>query len=389
MKRKTNEEFVNEVFALTNGAYEVLSEYKNAITKVRFIHHCISCNNFRFEMTPNDFLMGKRCSKCSGVYRRTHKEFVSEVESIFGKDTYEFLGSFKNIKSPITTKHLKCGYTWNPIASILIDKKKSKPPCPYCNWGSKILNTDSFKDLIFNIVKNEYEVLGEYINSDTKVKMRHVTCGHIYDVSPYCFIHMNNRCPNCFGGVRKTQNEFEEKIYEIVGDEYIVLGNYINYHTKILMKHNIDGCNRIFEVSPSSFIRGNTRCSCGKFSKGEYKIGKILQSNNIKYSSQYMFDDCKNVNSLRFDFAIFDKNNTLKYLIEYDGEQHFRSVEYWGGDDYFNYTKLNDQIKNNYCKEKSIGLYRIPYWKFNEIEEILNKLIKNQSVEIDGNLLVL
>ena len=36
---------------------------------------------------------------------------------------------------------------------------------------------------------------------------------------------------------RKTQEEFVSEVKELFGDEYIVLGQYINNRTKILVKH--------------------------------------------------------------------------------------------------------------------------------------------------------
>ena len=35
---------------------------------------------------------------------------------------------------------------------------------------------------------------------------------------------------------RKTHDTFIKEVYDLVNDEYIVLGNYINNKTKILMK---------------------------------------------------------------------------------------------------------------------------------------------------------
>ena len=53
--------------------------------------------------------------------------------------------------------------------------------------------------------------------------------------------------------------------------------------------------------------------------KGEYSISQILNNKNIPFKKEYNFLDCCDVNPLRFDFALFDKNtNTnLVGLIEY------------------------------------------------------------------------
>ena len=57
--------------------------------------------------------------------------------------------------------------------------------------------------------------------------------------------------------------------------------------------------------------------------------------------------------------------------IEFDGEQHFRSVEFFGGKKAFKLTQKKDKIKNEYCKNNNIHLLRI---KYNEnIEEKLKE----------------
>jgi hypothetical protein len=48
-------------------------------------------------------------------------------------------------------------------------------------------------------------------------------------------------------------------------------------------------------------------------------------------------------------------------LIEYDGEQHFNSINYWGGDEKLKKIQIYDTIKNEYAKRNNIKLIRIPY----------------------------
>ena len=61
--------------------------------------------------------------------------------------------------------------------------------------------------------------------------------------------------------------------------------------------------------------------------------------------------------------------------IEYDGEQHFKPIEYFGGEAHFKIQQKHDKIKDDFCKENGISLLRIPYYKFDNIEEELNNFI--------------
>lgn len=117
-------------------------------------------------------------------------------------------------------------------------------------------------------------------------------------------------------------------------------------------------------VSSNSLLTGNTiSCGCGAVSSGEEIIKKILLDNNITFIRQFSFEDCKSPknSNLLFDFAIFNKNNQLTQLIEYDGEQHFFPIDFFGGEEGFNYLHQCDIIKDNYCKIHGIPLLRIPY----------------------------
>jgi len=61
----------------------------------------------------------------------------------------------------------------------------------------------------------------------------------------------------------------------------------------------------------------------------------------------------------RYDIFIPD----LKLAIEYQGEQHFRPIERFGGEDGLKNTKLRDERKEKVSLQHSI---RLEYIKFDE-----------------------
>ena len=64
--------------------------------------------------------------------------------------------------------------------------------------------------------------------------------------------------------------------------------------------------------------------SCGCLnSKGEMQVEKFLQERGINYKKQFQFENLKDKNYLKFDFAVFNKQNKLIKLIEIDGLQHY------------------------------------------------------------------
>lgn len=123
-------------------------------------------------------------------------------------------------------------------------------------------------------------------------------------------------------------------------------------------------CGKNIHVKKNNLLSGNTTsCDCKKEPLGEQKIRNILEKNNIIFDTQKTFKTCYFVraqNPAKFDFYV---NN--KYLIEYDGIQHFEE------NNYFKYslkeTQEHDQYKNQWCKENNIPLIRIPYWHYNQL----------------------
>lgn len=64
-------------------------------------------------------------------------------------------------------------------------------------------------------------------------------------------------------------------------------------------------------------------------------------------------------------------------MIEYQGEQHYKSEEYFGGEEKFLQVKEYDKRKKDYCKKNNIFLIEIPYWEKQKISKnyILDALL--------------
>ena len=106
-------------------------------------------------------------------------------------------------------------------------------------------------------------------------------------------------------------------------------------------------------------------CGCATKTAGEIKIEQILKTAGIQYQSQYRIREF-NI-SAPFDYAIFNQE-TLLCLIEYDGEQHFKPIEFFGGEEAFQKQQERDQKKDEWCKENNIPLLRIPYTDYEQLD---------------------
>ena len=129
--------------------------------------------------------------------------------------------------------------------------------------------------------------------------------------------------------------------------------------------------------------KGKTGCPQCEQSGGERIIDNILTEFKFKFIYNKRFDDCKDKNTLPFDFYIEEEN----FLVEYDGRQHTDIIDYFDGEEGFNERVKHDNIKNKYAKDNNFKLLRIPY-TFNEkqIRHILEAIVNCYSLDKLGDI---
>jgi hypothetical protein len=192
------------------------------------------------------------------------------------------------------------------------------------------------------------------------------------DITPYC---CSNKQP-------WTTEKFINESQKIHGQLYDYTKTvYKNCRTKVIIICSKHG---YFLQSPTNHLHMKTGCPICSASKGERIIEKWLQKKLLTYFRQYRFENCRYKNPLVFDFAIMD-NDGVQWLIEFQGEQHYRPID-WSGklsekekNKIFDTDKKRDQIKNQYCQENNLKLLLIPYWDEKNINKILKMSILSDS----------
>ena len=98
-------------------------------------------------------------------------------------------------------------------------------------------------------------------------------------------------------------------------------------------------------------------------SRGEITIEEILKEAGLNFKEEYQFPDLISSTGrpLRFDFAVFDDNDNLDFLIEYQGIQHYEPKSKFGGYSGLRKQQFNDMKKREYCRKHNIILVAIPY----------------------------
>ena len=211
-----------------------------------------------------------------------------------------------------------------------------------------------------------------YVNDSTKVIITCPTHGDFEQVANH---HINGQgCSKC--KKEKTAETFNKKYgLSFIDRAKKIHGDKYDYSKVVYskMKHNvIIICKKHgkFEQQASNHLSGRG-CKICKNSLGESKIEIFLKDNNFSFEREKTFIDCKNKEVLPFDFYL----EKFNLIIEFDGEQHFKPMGYFGGEKKLLYTQQNDKIKNEYCQNNNIRLIRISYTDVKNIENILTKFI--------------
>jgi len=266
--------------------------------------------------------------------------------------------------------------------------------CPLCKKEvqkkRQFYSQEKIIERIKKVHNNKYNLSKiEYKGINNKIELVCYKHGKFW-IKPNDLINNKQGCSKCgneFRGnkQRKPLSQFIKEAIKIYGNEYDYSKvNYINCDTIIIIickKHGE------FKSSPYKHLNNNIGCPFCKTKFSFETITKqVLDIYNLNYEYQYKFSECRNQLPLPFDFAIFeDKEKTkLKFLIECQGLQHYKIIDYFGGEKGYTYRKKNDYIKKEYCNSNNIMLLEIKYPKYRDIERKFNYIDKTIKETING-----
>lgn len=314
--------------------------------------------------------------------KRTHDKFVNELNIV--NPNIEVLGTYINVDTKIQVMCKTCGHIWFVRPSDLL--RKNNTGCPKCSAKNRCINRtksqSQFENELYEINPN-IEVLGDYVNNHTKIKVKCKICNNIWSSTSLTLISKQCGCPLCSNksSANKRTKTHEKFINELknINPDIEVLGKYINNHTKIKCKCRL--CGFIWYGIPNDMIcKDHTGCPNCNISKGEKRIKEYLQTNHIDYISQKKYEGLLGVGNglLSYDFYL----PTYNLLIEYQGEFHDGSINTgFQTPKKFVTQQEHDRRKREYAMNNNIELFEIWYWDYDNITKILNKKLNNNNIK--------
>ena len=182
-------------------------------------------------------------------------------------------------------------------------------------------------------------------------------------------------CPECFGNIKLTKEEFVKKCNEVHDNLYDYSKvEYVNSETKVCIICPEHG---EFWQTPHSHLSGQgcPECNTYRNSKIVQKIENELKKLNIQFEKEKTFDWLKNKKYMYIDFFLPEYN----VGIECHGIQHFKPISFFGGVYKYNEQKNRDLLKYKLCLEHGIKIYY-----FTNIErEYFDKIYCNEKTLIE------
>ena len=371
----TKEEFILKAREKYGWKYDYSKvEYKNNKTKV-----CIICpEHGEFWKTPNIHLRGQGCPYCSGG-KLTREEFIKKAKEVHG-DKYDYSKvEYINNKTKVCIICPEHGEFWQQPGAHLLGSGCKK--CGDMSTGNK--NKKVATETYIQKAKEVHGDFYDYSNTEYNGPKNKVTIyckkhHNYFNILPYN--HLNGQgCPKCryekiSNKLKKTTEKFIQDAIKIHGDKYdYSKTEYTGVENKVSIICHKHG---EFLQRPNDHLCGSGCPKC-KSSHLEMYTSKKLIENNIEFVFQKKFEWLKNKQHMPLDFYLPEYN----IAIECQGEQHFKPVEYFGGDVTYNKVLYRDKLKKLICKNHNINILYVK--TSNDVDLIIEKLVNIKSMAYD------
>lgn len=287
--------------------------------------------------------------------KKTKEDFINEARKIHG-DKYDYSKvEYKGNKEKVCIICPEHGEFW--VSPINHASKHNHCGCPICGGKFK-RTTEWFINKAKEIHGNKYDYSKvEYKKNNIKVCIICPEHGEFWQTPND---HLNYRgCPKCGKEhlkklFSKTKEQFILGAKKIHGDTYDYSKvEYINAKTKVCIICNEHG---EFFVTPDGHLQGRGCPVCGQIHTSVDILAEMLKKNGIIFEREKMFPWLK---MQRLDFYLPDYN----IAIEYQGEQHFKPVKYFGGEKRFIDRKERDNRKKKLCEQNGVDIIYVSFYK--------------------------
>jgi hypothetical protein len=373
--RLSQEDFIKKAIKIHGKDIYDYSEtiYINTLTKIK-----VRCkkHNIYFGGNAKSHLYNKNagCPKCGGEKtsqktRLSLSEFIERAEKKHpGKYEYNYV-KYINYNTPVIIKCKKHQKLFSIKPQILLDGCN----CPDCAKEIKSKNITLTQEEFVKKCKSLYGNKFDFSDAVYKGCRKKVIigCPKHGKVSIVAYYLLNGRggCRKCGrditgGKLMTTIDEFLDKAKKKHGSRYLY--DKVRYQSALLPVEIRCKNHGIFTQTPASHMSGQGCPYC--YLKNEGEVYRILKEKfpdwNIDKNKRFSYNYKELKRKRKCDF--FMEKDGIKIMVEYDGEQHYRPVDFGFKNikiarKNFKKQQLIDKLDIKFCDENNIILHRIRY----------------------------
>jgi predicted nucleic acid-binding Zn-ribbon protein len=221
--------------------------------------------------------------------------------------------------------------------------------------------------------------LQEYDRSQIHIKHKCLECDNEWKVQPNALLQQKYGCPVCAAKIRgltarRTHEEYVKLLAE-ANPNVIALEEYQRADVHIM--HKCLTCNNEWKTIPNCLIGLKSGCpKCNRVGFREQWAREVLEE-----VFDLPFPTCK-PKWLKYkgQMEIDCYNEDLRLAVEYQGEQHYEPLRYFGGEEKFLIRLQRDRTKYNLINEKKIIFWRFDNRKYKKLLEKEFKLAIKEEI---------
>lgn len=363
----------NAFIRLCKNKYGDRFDYTHLPESIKRAVETIICKKHgKLELIPRDHLRSKHgCPHCASEYvikptERINRGFIQKAKK---KHRNGFDYSLVELETePGAKVDIVCP-EHGVIKVTLKSHLHSKTGCWDCGFEKGTKKRVKYNTLD-DVIKEAVKAHGErytYLNYDRVNRTVTYLCvdhGKVVQGMDQHFL--GKGCSRCFyDGFRITPESFMERVHVVHPEGYtydLIELRTVNQNIEITHE-----CGRVYSGRVSNHLNGQGCMRCKSSSFGEDRIRDYLKLNQVEAIEQYRIEGYP----YRYDFYIPEIN----VLVEYDGQQHFKPVEFFGGVKALRETKRRDRLKNKIASRYGYTLIRLNYKQFDNIEVCLSRAL--------------
>lgn len=377
-KKMTREMFIKRAKEIHGNKYDYSKvEWVDKFTEVTIICPV----HGEFKQIPKYHFYQQGCKECSkltmGSERLSLKRFLEKAKEVHGdRYDYSLIKGFRNNREKLPIRCREHG-VFMQSAHAHTDSRQGCPECGKlivgeAHEGHRLTNEEFVsKAMLVHGKKYDYSLV-DYKDTKTPVVIICRKHGEFKQKPNY---HLTgNGCQQCFEEKRGqssliSYDEFVRRAKNVHGDAYIY--SPADYRkTKEKIKIFCRKCGKHFSQTPHNHLAGQGCPHCN-ISNGERMVELALTRMGLDFIPQHKIDYKDGVVIKRGGMYVDFYIPSRKTFIEFNGEQHYKPCERFGGKKSYERQKKRDEILRQYSKDNGYNLIEIPYTEFKRINNIL------------------